>query len=162
MNLLFINGLLTDLDDLGHNSCVMGQDGVKSILEDEIDEGLDNFPMICYEYTEDSDFEVGIDETKFLNDSAHDGDWIMGGNDEQIEFLVNLKEHGKTLEIDCLEVAKDLRNTGIGRDVVECIEENAREFYDKVIISPFDTEAINFWNHMEYVEGNSGYWGRRL
>jgi hypothetical protein len=51
----------------------------------------DRFPMISYEHTRDSNFDVEISESKFLNDLSHIGTWIMGTNEDELIFMLNLK-----------------------------------------------------------------------
>ena len=148
MNKLFIDALVErmgyEFDDISVNT----QDEVRKTIV-EMKE-YDAFPMICYEYTNDSNFEVEISESKFLNDLLHEGTWIMGINEDEIVFLLNLKDMGKSiLEIDTLEVNSEMRGLGIGANIIATIESVAEDFYDKIVVSPFDTDAQNFWRKME-------------
>ena len=78
MNKLFIDDLVERLE-FEFTIQKTNQKGVKSqIIKMEMES---KFPMICYEHTEDSEFEVSADESKFLNDNMHDGTWIIGKND---------------------------------------------------------------------------------
>ena len=116
----------------------------------------DKFPMVCHEYTEDSNFEVSINETKFLNAKTHRGHWIVGMNDDEIVFICNLNAYGMRLDIDTLEVNKDYRGNGLGGNIVAVIESVAEHYYSEISASPFDTEAGNFWNYMDYLEWRDG------
>lgn len=158
MNKLFIDDLLERFGDIVPEIWTGNQNGVKHRL----DEGYWNFPMICFEKTDDSAFEVSIDESVFLNDSSHNGFWIMGQDDDYIHFILNLKENNGSLEIDAFEVNANMRNEGIGGNIVSMIESMAENYYDSIIVSPFDTDAMNFWEHMEYEEGKNGYWIKEL
>ena len=153
MNKLFIDDIV---DRMGNELTILECDQ-KSVKELIIDMGMeDKFPMICFEHTEDSDFDVSIDESKFLNDSSHNGSWLLGKNDDEIIFLINFKSYGKRLEIDALETNIDYRGEGFGANVVGVVESVAEHYYDEVSVSPFDTDAMNFWNHMDYLEMKDG------
>lgn len=155
MNKLFIDDLVErfefELDTVLDGS----QGGVKSKLI-ELGE-CEHFPMVCYEHTNDSSFEVDMSESKFLNDSAHIGTWLMGINEDEIIFVLNLKNKGNsTLEIDALEVRDELRGQGLGANIVAVIESVAEQYYNEIIVSPFDTDAQVFWEKMDYEWRNDG------
>lgn len=161
MNKLFIDALVErmgyEFDDISVNT----QDEVRKTIV-EMKE-YDAFPMICYEHTNDSNFEVEISESKFLNDLSHEGTWIMGINEDEIVFLLNLKDMGKSiLEIDTLEVNDEMRGLGIGANIIATIESVAEDFYDKIVVSPFDTDAQNFWRKMEYDEDKNGIFAKEV
>lgn len=161
MNKLFIDALVErmgyEFDDISINT----QDEVRKTIV-EMKE-YDAFPMICYEHTNDSNFEVEISESKFLNDLSHEGTWIMGINEDEIVFLLNLKDMGKSiLEIDTLEVNDEMRSLGIGANIIATIESVAEDFYDKIVVSPFDTDAQNFWRKMEYDEDKNGIFAKEV
>lgn len=161
MNKLFIDALVErmgyEFDDISVNT----QDEVRKTIV-EMKE-YDAFPMICYEHTNDSNFEVEILESKFLNDLSHEGTWIMGINEDEIVFLLNLKDMGKSiLEIDTLEVNSEMRGFGIGANIIATIESVAEDFYDKIVVSPFDTDAQNFWRKMEYDEDKNGIFEKEV
>ena len=62
----FIQNLIDEIESGSAYCKVVSQEELKEYL---INTGeCDNFPMISYEYTEDSNIDVGIDESKFLND----------------------------------------------------------------------------------------------
>ncbi len=161
MNKLFIDALVErmgyEFDDVSVNT----QDEVRKTIV-EMKE-YDAFPMVCYEHTNDSNFEVEISESKFLNDLSHEGTWIMGINEDEIVFLLNLKDMGKSiLEIDTLEVNDEMRGLGIGANIIATIESVAEDFYDKIVVSPFDTDAQNFWRKMEYDEDKNGIFEKEV
>lgn len=161
MNKLFIDALVErmgyEFDDISVNT----QDEVRKTIV-EMKE-YDAFPMVCYEHTNDSNFEVEISESKFLNDLSHEGTWIMGINEDEIVFLLNLKDMGKSiLEIDTLEVNDEMRGLGIGANIIATIESVAEDFYDKIVVSPFDTDAQNFWRKMEYDEDKNGIFAKEV
>ena len=154
MNILFIYDVV---DALSESICVSvtNQKEVKFILESKENE----FPMICCEYTPDSDIEVLPDESKFLNDESHDGTWIIGSDydeDDKTYFVINFKSEKHTLEIDTFEISKNLRGKGYGAKALDLIESIAEDYYDKIVVSPFDTDAMNFWEHRGYVEDKYG------
>lgn len=160
-NKLFLEDLRDRLEYGFDNVNIWEQDNVLSwlILEGET---YFNFPMLCFEQTPDSVFKVGITESKFFNDRSHEGDWFVLTRDEEVLCIFNLKEFHGVLEIDALEVREDRRNTGIGSNVVSVIESVAEDYYDSIEVSPFDTDAMNFWEHMEYVENSRGEWVKKL
>lgn len=148
MNKLFIDDLV---DRMGNELTILETDqkGMKVlIVEMEME---DKFPMICYEHTEDSEFDVSIDESKFLNDSTHDGTWILGKNDDEIIFVINLQAVKNKLIIDAFEVNVDYRGEGFGSNVIATVESVAEHYYKEISASPFDVDAGNFWNHMDYL-----------
>lgn len=159
MNHNFLDNLIETLEGIVPDVWTTGsQDSMKYKLTEE----YWNFPMICFERTNDSSFEVSMDESKFLNDTTHKGLWIAGCNDDNIYFILNLKEYNGSLEIDAIEVSESMRGEGIGGDVVFAIEDAAKGNYDKIIVSPFDTEAMNFWEHMGYDESKCGSFIKEL
>ena len=125
----------------------------------------DMFPMVSNEFTNDSGFTVSIDESKFLNDKDYHYTWIIGSdNEDNMKFLLCIREYEreKTLSIEAFEVNKDMRGYGIGGNVVSVIESVAQNFFKFISVSPFDTEALNFWEHMEYEESKNGHWVKKL
>jgi len=160
MNKLFIDDLLEKMENLSDTVKVIDQGSLKNII---ILYDCNQFPMICNEYTPDSNFDVDIDESKFLNDRSYNGTWIIGCNDDTIDFLVCLKSYEQMLFIDVLEVNEDMRGQGLGGNIVSIIESVAETYYPTISVSPFDTDAINFWEHMEYYkEENHPNWVKKL
>lgn len=160
MNKFFIDDLLERLGNLSDTVNTIDQESLKDII---ILFGSQNrFPMVCNEYTPDSNFEVGIDDSKFLNDGNYNDTWIIGCDDDTINFLVCLKTYERTLFIDALEVNEDMRGQGLGGNIVSIIESAAETYYPVISVSPFDTDAINFWEHMEYEESKNGHWVKKL
>ena len=160
MNKLFIDDLVERLEFEIDTVTVNTQDEVRKELVETKE--YDRFPMISYEHTRDSIFEVEISESKFLNDLSHIGTWIMGTNEDELVFILNLKSNGSVLEIDVFEVRDELREQGFGSNILSIVESVAEQYYSSIIVSPFDTSAINFWERMEYEEDKNGYWSKRL
>ena len=130
-----------------------------------VDDYQDMFPMVSNEFTNDSGFTVDINESKFLNDKDYNYTWLIGKDyDENINYVLCLKsyEKEKTLSIEAFEVNKDMRGQGIGANVISVIESVAQNYFNFITVSPFDTDAINFWEHMEYEEGKNGKWVKKL
>ena len=100
---------------------------------------------------------------KLFIDRAYGGTWIIGCNDDTIDFLVCLKSYEQMLFIDVLEVNEEMRGQGLGGNIVSIIESVAETYYPTISVSPFDTDAINFWEHMEYYkEENHSNWVKKL
>lgn len=161
MNKFFVDDLLERLETLSDTVNVIDQKSLKNTI---ILYGCkDQFPMICNEYTPDSNFDVDIDDSKFLNDRSYNGTWIIGCNDDTIDFLVCLKTYEQIFFIDVLEVNEDMRRHGLGGNIVSIIESVAETYYPTISVSPFDTDAINFWEHMKYYkEENYSNWVKKL
>lgn len=162
MNKLFVDDLVESLESCTSTGVkVCEQKDVKTELVNQ--DLLDRFPMISFEKTNDSQFLVDVDESKFLNDPGHQGSWILASDWDDVPlFIINLKSKGNILYIDALEVNVDERGQGLGGRVVSIIENVACNYFDYVVISPFDTDAINFWEHMGYIEDDKGNWVRDL
>ena len=161
MNKFFVDDLLERLETLSDTVNVIDQKSLKNTI---ILLGCQNqFPMICYEHTNDSNFDVDMDESKFLNDRNYNGTWIVGCDDDAFNFLICLKTYEQILFIDALEVNEDMRGQGLGGNIVSIIESVAEPYYPTISVSPFDTDAINFWEHMEYYkEENHSNWIKKL
>lgn len=162
MNYLFVKDFIDNLESVLYTSVEQtNQKSVKELLTNC--EYGEVFPMISSEYTPDSNFNVDISESKFLNDNVHNGCWFVCGEEGDVIYcLINLKQIGEVLEIDTFEVNKELRCQGIGGNVVNCIEDIAERYFDAIYVSPFDTDAMNFWCHMGYEEDNMGNWVKKL
>lgn len=158
MNKLFIDNLVERLESVTcTNVYIQSQKNILRTLE--INDCIDNFPMVCYEHTSDSNVEVDKSESKFLNDSAHNGLWLVGCDDDTVVFLLCLKDSPGGVEIDVLEVNSNRRGESFGKNIVDTVELIAEDYAcEYILISPFDTDAINFWEHMGYVEGRYGNW----
>lgn len=155
----FIEDIIESFEENIPEIHLCNQGYVKDILKNE----CSNFPMICFEFTQDcSVSDVSIDESKFLNDSTHDGNWIVGKNDDDVCFVLNLKETNGCIEIDAFEVNANMRYSGLGSFVVSVLEYIGKDYYDKIILKPFDMDASIFWNHMGYVEEKNGYWIKKI
>ena len=158
MNKLFKDDLIERL----LNICDDVETGTQYLPRTHLKDEADWFPMLAFEENSDDNSYVEFEESNFLTSPLHQGFWIVGWNEDDISFIFNLKEHNRTLEIDALEVNRDKRGGGLGGNLVSIIESVAEHYYDDIMISPFDTSAMNFWEHMEYEEGNNGYWIKTL
>lgn len=158
MTYFLIEDIELELDGLAPNIDCVDQDELKVLLRGS----YNDFPMISFERTTDSNVEVSPKESRFLNDSSHEGNWFIGYDDDDIYFIINLKDDRQTIEIDTFEVNIHKRNMKLGSSVVDAVENAVSGNYDYIEISPFDTDAINFWEHMGYREGNNGYWIKKL
>lgn len=131
---------------------------VRELLMDN-PELADNFPMIAYEYTDDSVFESDVRDSKFLTDKIHEGTWFIIGSDDEVYCLINFIQHGTAmLEIDVLEVNKEYRGQHVASNVIDAVEDCASRYFKCVEVSPFDTGAMNFWEKMGYEESMNGTW----
>lgn len=141
----FIEKFQTNLEEkYNFESEIYTQEEIKFTLQIQ---HPDEYPMICYEHTNDDNFEMSIDESKFLNDESHDGVWVFVENIGIICF----KECFEDLEINVFEINETKRGEGFGKKLVECIEKSSEKIYNKIKVFPFDTEASNFWEHMCYI-----------
>lgn len=133
---------------------------VTNITQDEVKEDIryhDDFKMLANEFTNDSQFSVEIDESKFLNDKNYEKDWfkIFYGDDI---IYVCLRNDEENVEISAIEVNKNYRGDGFGKIVVEAIENYAtNQKFKGVKVYSFDTEAESFWNHLGYFDNGNGY-----
>lgn len=153
----FLDDLIGCLERGNYKTKKMNQMELKVFLDDNLDEYGGEFPMICYEHTDDSPEEVGFDESKFLNDKEHEGTWIVGEKFGEVAFIMNIKEDEGELEIDTFEVANSERGNKISTFVIDYVEYCAAKYFDSVYISPFDTSAMNFWKHQGYKNTYGGY-----
>ena len=167
MNKLFLDELMDQLALGGDLHCVVtkvSQEYLKEyILEDQ---NYVPFPMVCKEYTNDSKFMVSVDESKFLNSKDYDLTWLIGSDyDGYPSFLLCLDSCENSqfiLFIEVFEVNNFMRGQGMGANVLSILESVAEKYYTHISVSPFDTDAMNFWEHMEYVEGKNGQWIKKL
>lgn len=163
MNKFFIDDVIERLETVSDTIHVCEQCDVLDYIKDfDYKNGCSCFPMICFEETNDSSFKVDPSESKFLNDPEHRGTWIIGSDGGIISFIMCLKSQGAALYIDTFETNKDLRGQGIAGNVIAVVESVAEQYFKYLLVSPFDTDAISFWEHMEYVEGKNGYWAKEL
>ena len=164
MNKIFLEDLMDQLvlevpgaPALNHGE----QDYVKDRVQE--DYNYEQFPMVCFEETGDSNFTMDIDHSRFLNNKDYDLDWFVGTDyDANPVYLLCLKTAGNCISVEAFEVNKSMRHQGIGANVISIVESIASTYYDFISVSPFDTNAINFWEHMEYVEGKNGQWIKKL
>ena len=133
--------------DLGMFGEIVSQQELKYLLKEEYP---DDFTMISYEYTDESKFEVSIDESKFLNDETHGGDWIMIQN----ICVMRIEPNDNVLEIDSFEISENYRNEGFGRKIITVLENVSKSYYNTIMAIPFDESAKDFWKHLEYRENN--------
>lgn len=152
MNKFFIKDIVEDLEcELNYEIDVVNQNELKDLLiEFSVGYDMDSFPMISFEQTNDSNVSVDFDESKFLNDPIHDCTWLIGKENGEIIFVLGLKSHNETLEIDAFEVNINHRKEGIASNVLSSVEYIAERYFNLIELSAFDTDAMNFWEHMEY------------
>lgn len=150
----FIQNLIDEIESGSAYCKVVSQEELKEYL---INTGeCDNFPMISYEYTEDSNIDVGIDESKFLNDKEYTkGVWIQifnenTGEDSAILHIVE-NNHIRDIKISVMEVSTQERGNGLGSKIIDAIIDSATERFETISCSPFDTNAMNFWSSMDFM-----------
>jgi len=164
MNKLFLDDLVERLEMATYTTVnVYEQKDVLRILQGV--DGVDKFPMICYETTPDNSFNVSTEESKFLNDKAYNGTWIIGYDDDTVSFLICLSStnpYSYSLHIDAFEINEDMRGEGLGGNIISVIESLGESYYETIVVSPFDTDSMNFWEHMGYKESNGGNWVKNL
>ena len=140
--------------DLGIFGEIISQQELKYLLKEEYP---DDFPMVSYEYTDESNFEVSIDESKFLNDETHGGDWIMFSNIcvMRLEFEIDPNFHTYTVDIDAFEINENYRNSGYARKIIEVLEHVLKKHgYVMIKVIPYDNNARDFWEHLGYIDEN--------
>ena len=163
MNKFFIDDLIERLETAVDSVSICEQSDVLDYINDfDYKKGCYCFPMICFEETNDSSFRTFPSESKFLTDPEHRGTWVIGSEDGIINFIMCLKSEGSNLYIDTFETNKDLRGQGIAGNIISVVESVAEMYFKYILVSPFDTDAISFWEHMEYQEGKNGYWAKVL
>lgn len=114
------------------------------------------FGMIVNETSKDSDFDVDIDESKFLNDIFYKENWIKITFGDVIAFVC-INTEGDNLLISALEINRFYKNQGFGKIIVEAIERYSKEYgFERIVLHPFDTESESFWEHMGYTNSNCG------
>ena len=164
MNKLFLGELMDWLAIGSDSHCVVtkvSQEYLKEYILEE--QNYVPFPMVCKEYTNDSKFMVSVDESKFLNGKDYDRTWLIGSDyDGYPSFLLCLDSCENNLSIEAFEVNNFMRGKGMGANVLSILESVAEKYYTHISVSPFDTDAMNFWEHMEYVEGKNGQWIKKL
>jgi hypothetical protein len=164
MNKLFLGELMDWLAIGSDSHCVVtkvSQEYLKEYILEE--QNYVPFPMVCKEYTNDSKFMVSVDESKFLNSKDYDRTWLIGSDyDGYPSFLLCLDSCENNLSIEAFEVNNFMRGKGMGANVLSILESVAEKYYTHISVSPFDTDAMNFWEHMEYVEGKNGQWIKKL
>lgn len=128
--------------NLGMNVEIISQQELKTWMEEDGNE----FPMISYEYTPDTKFEVSVDESKFLNDSIYEGDWLSVSN----ICLMKIEVENDTLTINTFEINENYRNEGFARKIIDVLEHVSKSYLNNIKIIPFDNNAKDFWEHLEY------------
>lgn len=164
MNKLFLDDLVERLETTTcTNVRVCEQKDIVDIISEfDPQEGLNDFPMVCFETSTDCQFNVPSSESKFLHSKDYNCTWIAGCDDDCVNFLICLKSVENTIHIEAFEVNVNMRGDGLGGTIVTVIESIAEMYYDYVVVSPFDTDAMNFWGHMEYKETRWGTWVKDL
>lgn len=131
----------------------------QSYVKSNMKEYADKFPMIFFEHTNDSNIEVLPEESKFLNDDDYNGMWLIGKSEDfdEMVFMLCIDDVDHELEISALEINSENRRNGYGQALVNCIINSAYGFYNKIWLSPFDTDAMNFWSAMEFDRNNTNF-----
>lgn len=134
---------------------ILTQEEVKNIF---LDDYSYNFPMICFEETQDSEWTSDLDTSKFLNDKRYSKNhWYMIKSGDNIICTMSLYSQQDTLIISVFEIACDCRGMEWGKILLGHIERSAKSFYKDIKLDPFDTNATSFWSHMGFDEDNSDY-----
>lgn len=139
---------------------------VASCTQNEVKEMIEkydienDFSMISFEESNDTYFKADTDSSLFLNSLDYDYDWLYlyeGCDIDNPIALICLHDNYDTIIIDALEVNKKYRHQGIASRIVGIIESCASETYDRVLLTPFDTDADEFWKHLNYEENGQFY-----
>lgn len=132
---------------------------VANLTQEEVKDELmysDKFPMLTNEYTEESPHTVEVDESKFLNDKCYRKHWFRVAYGCSIVFVC-IRNLGNNIEISAIETSTDCRNMGFGGRVVSGIEEYALlNNFEYVVLSPYDSNAENFWENIGYEKAETG------
>lgn len=158
MKRIDVHYVITEIEENFQNNGLSFE--VINVTQDEVKEDIryqDGFRMLANEFTNDSQFIVDIDESKFLNDKKYEKDWfkILYGDDI---IYVCLRNDEENVEISAVEVNNLYRGSGFGKIVVEAIENYAtNQNFKGVKVYSFDTEAEFFWNHMGYFYNENEY-----
>ena len=157
MNKLFLDNISEEIERCLNIHCdLCDQEFIKDLLVSNKITSM--YPMISYESTNDSDIEVTPDESRFLNDESYKDNWIVVYNDDAEDIcLIQLTDHNtKTIELSVFEMCDQKRVFGYARDILDFFEWFLFNFYEEIVISPFDTDAMNFWSHRGYINNNNG------
>ena len=132
---------------------------VNSVTQREVKDEIffdSKFKMLSNESTKDSEFDVDIDDSKFMNDTFYRENWVRVSYGDTIAFAcVNVSNDN--LLISAIEVNEDNRGDGFGRMLVEGIERyGISEGFEKIVLSSFDNESESFWEHMGYTNSDCG------
>lgn len=132
---------------------------VYSLTQNEVKEEISlesGFNMLSNEKTKDNEFDVDIDESKFLNDTFYEENWVKVSYGNAIAFVcVNVSNNN--LNISAIEVNEDCRGYRFGRMIVEGIENYAiNEGFETIVLSAFDSDSNSFWEHMGYNNSDCG------
>ena len=132
---------------------------ITSTTQEEVKDELifnSGFGMIANEASEDSDFDVDIDESKFINDKFYKDNWIKVTFGDVVA-LICVNTECDNLLISAIEVNDFYKNQGFGKIIVKGIEQYAEEDdFEKIVLHSFDTEAESFWEHMDYIKTDCG------
>lgn len=132
---------------------------IRSLTQNEVKNEIEydsNFKMLTCEMTEDSQFSVTPDESKFLNDKMYDKNWIAVSYGDCI-ILSCIELAGEKLKIAAMEVSEAYKGQGFGKIIVKAIENYAySNGISAVSIRAFDSSAHSFWEHMGYEDMEDG------
>lgn len=149
----FVDELIYGFELLGYGITVQTQQELKSMLENS--EITDNFPMISYEQTMESEFYSDISESNFLNSESYNNLWLICDNGDDVVFILSLSSKHSKLIIDVFEISTVYRNQGLSRLILNTLEEISKEFFNTIELSAFDSKSFDFWTHIGYIENNT-------
>ena len=149
----FVDELIYGFELLGYGITIQTQQELKSMLENS--EITDNFPMISYEQTMESEFYSDISESNFLNSESYNNPWLICDNGDDVVFILSLSSKHSKLIIDVFEISTVYRNQGLSRLILNTLEEISKEFFNTIELSAFDSKSFDFWTHMGYIENNT-------
>ena len=84
----FVDELIYGFELLGYGITIQTQQELKSMLENS--EITDNFPMISYEQTMESEFYSDISESHFLNSESYNNLWLICDNGDDVVFMSSI------------------------------------------------------------------------
>ena len=133
---------------------------VTSVTQEEVKDELifnSGFGMIANEASEDSDFDVDIDESKFVNDKFYKENWAKVTYGDNTIAFVCINTEGDNLLISAMEINAFYRNYGFGKIIAKGIEMYAEEDgFERIVLHSFDTEAESFWEYIGYAQSDCG------
>lgn len=143
------------LEENGYETCVMTQSELKHKI---INNGYEIcFPMISNEQSCDCVNIVDIDESLFLNQSDYNSQWVCIYKDDEILSCICIQNSNddENIDIAVFEINVNFRQQGYAKSLFNIFENCAYEYYNKICLTPFDSDASSFWVHMGF--NDEGY-----